>query len=90
MMLAYKWVPDLLFKILSLQPSDIKQNELNKVLIYAIIIHVMMCLIQTQLDMYHKSADSAQEHQKVKMYVRDNRFCAFNILQAYYQDNTSV
>ena len=90
MMLAYKWVPDLLFKILSLQPSDIKQDELNKVLTYAMIIHVMMCLIHAWLDMYHESADSAQEHQKVEMYVGDNWFHAFNVLWAYYQDNTSA
>ena len=90
MMLAYKWVLNLSFKILSLQPSDIEQNELNKVLTYAMIIHVMMCLIQTWLDVYHESADSAQEHQKVEMYVRYDWFRAFNILRAYYWDNTSV
>ena len=90
MMLAYKWVSDLPFKILSLQSSDIKQDELNKVLTYAIIIHMIMCLIQTWSDVYHKSADSAWEHQKVGMYVRDNWFRAFNVLRAYYQDNTSV
>ena len=62
MMLAYKWVPDLPFKILSLQSSDIEQNELNEVLTYAMIIHTMMCLIQAWSDVYHESADSAQEH----------------------------
>ena len=45
MMLTYKWVPDLPFKNLSLQPSDIKQNKLNEVLAYAMIICMMMCLI---------------------------------------------
>ena len=45
MMLTYKWVPDLLFKILSLQSSDVEQDKLNKVLTYAIIICVIMCLI---------------------------------------------
>ena len=44
-MLTYKWVPDLSFKILSLQSSDVEQNELNEVLIYAMIIHMMMYLI---------------------------------------------
>ena len=90
MMLAYKWVPDLSSKILSLQSSDVEQNELNEVLAYAIIICVMMCLIQAWSDMYQKSADSAQEHQKVEMYVRDNWFRAFNVLWAYYQNNTSA
>ena len=84
MMLTYKWVPDLSSKILSLQSSEVKQNELNEVLTYATIIHMMMCLIQIWSDVYHKSADSAQEHQKVKMYMRDDWFRAFNILQAYY------
>ena len=83
-MLAYKWVPDLLFKVLSLQPSDIEQDQLNEVLTYVIIICTMMCLIQAQLDVYHEFTDSAWEHQKIEMYVRDNWFRAFNVLQAYY------
>ena len=49
-----------------------------------------MCLIQTWLDVYHEFADSAQEHQKIEMYVRDDWFHAFNILWAYYQNNTSA
>ena len=81
---------DLSFKILSLQSSNIKQNKLNEVLTYATTIHTMMCLIQTWLDVYHESADSAQEHQKVEIYVGDDWFRAFNVLQAYYQDNTSA
>ena len=90
MMLAYKWVPDLPSKILPLQSSDIEQNKLNKVLTYAIIIHVIMCLIQAQSDVYHKSADSAWEYQKVEMYMRDDWFRAFNVLRAYYENNTSA
>ena len=89
-MLAYKWVLNLPFKILSLHPSDIKQDELNEVLTYTMIICMMMCLIQTWSDVYHEFTDSAQEHQNLEMYVRDDWFCAFNILQAHYWDNTSA